>query len=305
MLRLFILMAAILMMTPSADGAWGQGGGQVCPTALRPTKIPAQAVARYQWVGTLDCDDDCLELDLGGRQVGCYRYSRACYWPIHNGEWGEAAEPPIPVPGLSFFATRQKVVAALEENEGRPSVGDDLPTGVDYTKLPAKPGMSIGGRELPDCEEGCKNLFGDLPASEAKKPYICVLGDKTYLAAAKSYFGTSGEGAALAVPCLIGYFEPGDWQVKGIQFDVPGMTLFGSREADGKAKTLWTQPEQAGFAENALRIVNPEFRPEKIPNPLRPKPMPSGPAGLPWYENKVFMAIGAFVLFLLSFLRKK
>lgn len=307
---LVALLALSACPRPSLGG-WGPGG---CAPALAPVMAPpafaAPAADRYEWRAFAD-DSDQFALFKNGVQVGGWMWEsgRRDDYPVgyyraydpSTGSWGRtyrlwpegATAPPARERGgakntapccdcCDDCPCGDDCPCKLGKEPCCPGCkccvqrfGDLPPCGVDRSKLSGRPRFCVGGKDVDP-----RAFFaGAVPADDSKKPYIAVVGDEAFQAQAKALFAPGGPLAPQADKFVIGFFEPGDWHVQGVGIRRSGVSIFGPRGEDGKAKELHYQADLAGLDKavvKALREPNPQYDPSKTPD-LRVDPAPAKP----------------------------
>jgi len=182
------------------------------------------------------------------------------------------------------------------EGDGPDDVPDLIPGGVVAARIRGDR-LWVGPEEVTP-----RHFFGPtLPAADAGRPYVAIVGDEAFQQQARSFFrvAQAGPNARLSDRVTVGYFHPDSWHLR---YDrpravlAPGVTVFAS--SAGQSPPLHHQADlerlDAALAE-ALRKVDPSFDAAAIPD-LR-KPAPGNAGGGP---NWLAVAGGSIVLLLLG-----
>jgi hypothetical protein len=223
----------------------------------------------------------------GAVQVGTWHPDGRGYKELRvDGTWSEPCDPPIPLPA-----------------------GSALNFGIEPWRVPDEPRYRINGQEVSRAE--ALAAVGNL-ADDSARLRLTIVGDdamrQRVLAELAAHAGLN----ALRDRLLVQDYPPDHWAVTGVGF-APGITLQPAAGPDGKAPVLFRMREYSGpdALQGAIRKADPNYQPERDPDPTRSPATPAAPTANPsisidWTKvPPAYWALGGMILFLLAFRRKE
>jgi hypothetical protein len=202
----------------------------------------------------------------GDRQVGAWHPNELGYRELRgDGSWASAALPmPLPIAGSNF--------------------------GLDVAKVSSESRYRRNGREITRGEAfaAVAKLVDD-----SRHRRLTIVGDEAFRAQVRGDLARDERLRAWTTQLLVQDYPPDHWAVAGVGM-APGVTLQGPPDADGKAPVLCRMSQYAGPDDlvGALRRADPEYRPDRDPEPNAPVEPRSFPA-VAW------ILIGATILLFL------
>jgi hypothetical protein len=251
--------------------------GGICPLPPRVIDVPS---TELRWKPDAE-SPGWFYLYRGSTQVGTWHPDGRGYKELlPDGSFAAASEPPLSPPGgaVSNF-------------------------GLDPRRVPAEARYRLNGKEVSRRE--ALAAFGAL-ADDSGKLRLTIVGDadlrKRVLDDLANHPALKGARDRL----LVQDYPPGHWAVAGVGF-APGVTLQPPAGPDGTAPVLFRMTSYAGpdALATALRKADPNYRPERDPDPAKPAPA-APPVSLdPSKWPTALWVLGGIVLVLVFFRRKE
>lgn len=260
-----------------AQRCWGQGSGPVGPMVSAP--IAHQQVTQWHWKESGTSPGE-WGLYRNGSQVGAYSQDSGEYWPISNGQWGQACAPPISPPTGS-----RKQAGVMQD------------FGMDWSKI-GKGGYAINGQNCSK-EKAYQAVQQGLP-DDANKLRFTVIGQQTERGPVIKDLASFPDVAQRVLPWSV---DKNHWSLKD---NVTGEPLF---ETSGKptiylqapdGEVLYRENDYRGFQDfEAIRKAIKDYDARKDPG--------RGGASKPfaWDEIPAPVWVGGAVLGLILFRRLK
>lgn len=282
-----------------AHAGWGASCGPVGLPRMLPAAVrvlpPAREVGKplalgpYEWGEFADHDPDEICLRRNGKQVGTYRYSTATYKPRVGEGFGEACDPPCPLPNSTSRAGGTPPESADDPNYGL--IRDQI-----------QPGRTtINGKEVTKAQAFAA-ISADVP-NDAKTPRIVVIGDEASCTKVLTDFATLPAFASYKGKYIIQDYRPSDWPVSS-GFVTSGNPTIYCETADGTVlhrQDGYDGPEKLATALGRLRKADPNYDPKKDPDASAPTDSVSVLLGkLKDVPVWVWVVVGGGVLFYLS-----
>lgn len=221
-------------------------------------------------------------------------------WRGSGGGWAvallKAGPPPVPV----NLRNQEAGVRGQEDGDGEAVEGRNY--GLDPARVPGEACYRLNGKVVSRSE--ALAAFGDLPDDGARLR-LTVVGDEELrqrvLADLASHPGLKALGGRLHVQA----YAPEHWAVAGVGF-APGITLQPPAGPDGKAPVLFRMRAYAGpdALVSAIRKADPDYKPERDPDPAAPKSDPSSSIDVTQL-SPAHWALGALALALVFVPRKE
>ena len=240
----------VVEQCPPRNGAISPVSVEQCPTRNRAISPEIPPGAELQWRPDAEYPG-WFYLYRGTTQIGTWYPDGQGYREVSaDGSWSESCEPPAPLP-----------------------VGAMPNFGLDPQRVSRESRYHINGREVSRREAFA--AFGGL-ADDSGKLRLTIVGDadlrKRVLADLKSHPALTALGNRL----LVQDYPPDHWAVAGVGF-APGISLQPPPNEEGKASVLFRMAAYNGpdSLATAVRKADPNYRPDRDPDPAKPAPVPS------------------------------
>lgn len=299
-----VILAALALCYPTL-ASWGGGS---CATVVAPVlSVPARLTPAWEWKSGRDTDQ--VHLYRGGRQVGTYRLDLGKYFPFDGNSWGEACDPPSPVPGWAVKTTSHCQCCNECECDtdpcpckqtARPCKQGCKCVAVAKGDLPAKDAMKNFGLDLKGWREEPRQalpLFEGGVPDDAHKLRVTVIG----LDEDRRKVLLDLESSPVKDLVVVNAYPPTHWAVQNLGFKTDGRPTVYVQAPDGRV--LHRQDEYRGKDKlvEAIRKADPNYRPDRDPD-LNAPPLKIDLESLKaWWP----LALGAVVLLYIHLQAKK
>ncbi len=240
-------------------------------------------------------------------------------WRGSGGGWAvvllKAGPPPIPVNLSSEFRISSFELPsslALQNSKLGTRNSKLVPTtnfGVTEEKVPTDCCYCLNGQKVSRSDAFA--AFGKI-VDDSAKLRLTIVGDDAFRAKVKGDLAAHPVLIEWRDQLLVQDYPPEHWAVAGVGF-APGITLQLPAGRDGKAPvlfrmTVYTGPEALG---GAIRKADPNYKPERDPDPSKPGPEPEPAKANPSTSSDLLQwpsaawAVGGLILALVLFRRKE
>jgi hypothetical protein len=200
-------------------------------------------------------------------------------WRGSGGGWAiallKAGPPPIPVNSSTF-----QVPCSKFKNEGGFS-NLELGTlnlelirnfGITTDKVSSDCGYCLNGKRVN--RDAALAALGKL-TDDSGRQRLTIVGDEAFRKTVLSDLTAHPALAEWREQLVVQDYKPDHWAITGVGF-APGITLQSPPERDGKAPVLFRMTSYAGpeALAGALRKADPNYKPDRDPDPSKPSPEP-------------------------------
>jgi hypothetical protein len=226
-------------------------------------------------------------------------------WRGMGGGWAIAllkgGPPPIPVNAASTQREGMYLtVAHTLEQEADPSVNIPIESnyGIDSTQISKIPCYRLNGRSVSEVEAFA--ALDSLP-DDSSRLRLTIIGDEELRRKVRADLEQHPGLNALRERLIVQDYPRDHWAVADVGF-APGITLQMPSNSEGKGAVLWRMPAYSGpeFMAGAIRKADPNYVPDKDPDPSSNSKAPAITNPLPHVPSECWYGLGGLLLALLA-----